>query len=148
MGFQGDVAGLGLGELLQGLARGGREGVLTLHGSGANATLGVQNGQLFLLPEPHEDPEIWRKRCERAWIKDPNQRIDTLRMSEIAYAARLERMFELLDSEGVHFRFEAGPLPSATPSTDIEPAEIDLDRPTTRTDRIEAKVPVHCPGIS
>ena len=88
MSFQGDVAGIGLGELLQGLARGGREGVLTLRAGTMGATIGVAGGQIHLLPEPDEDPEIWRKRCERAWVKDPNQRIDTLRMSEIA--ARLE----------------------------------------------------------
>jgi tetratricopeptide (TPR) repeat protein len=108
MSFQGDVAGLGLGELLQGLARGGREGVLTLRGGGIGARLGVQNGQLVLLPEADEDPEIWRKRSERAWAKDPDARVDALRMVEIAQAARIECMFQLLDGEGVHFRFEAG----------------------------------------
>src|SRR5262245_28868040 len=97
MSFQGDVAGLGLGELLQGLARGGREGVLTLRGGGLSARLGVLEGQIILLPEEDEDPEIWRRRCERAWAKDPDQRIDTLRMREIAYAVRLEMMFQLLD---------------------------------------------------
>jgi tetratricopeptide (TPR) repeat protein len=145
MGFQGDVAGLGLGELLQGLARGGREGVLTLHGRGLSGTLGISNGQLHLLPEPDEDSELWRKRCERAWIKDPNHRIDALRMSEIAYAARLERLFELLDCEGLHFRFEPGSLPTSSPlSTEPETDVFDLDRPQ----KIESRQPVHCPPVS
>jgi hypothetical protein len=146
MSFQGDVAGIGLGELLQGLARGGREGVLTLRGGGLGATLGLQGGQIFLLPEPDEDPEIWRRRSERAWVRDPSQRIDRLRMSEIAYAARLETMFALLDCEGVHFRFEPGPLPRpSAPPTEAEP---QLGRIETGGGRLEMKVPVHCQGIS
>jgi hypothetical protein len=152
MGFQGDVAGIGLGELLQGLARGGREGVLTLRGGSTGATVGLQGGQLYLLPEPDEDPEIWRRRCEKAWVKDPNERIDILRMSEIAYAARLEEMFLLLDSQGVHFRFEPGPLPDAASPAE-EPEEFDdgdlpLDRIETGARKVEVNVPVHCPGIS
>lgn len=150
MGFQGDVAGIGLGELLQGLARGGREGVLTLRGGRLGATIGVESGQLFLLPEPDEDPEIWRKRCERAWVKDPHDRIDILRMSEIAYATRLEAMFQLLDHEGgVHFKFEEGPLPRPTTPDSPEPetAEVPLARAETGT-QIQVRVAVHCPGIS
>ena len=144
MSFQGDVAGLGLGELLQGLARGGREGVLTLYGGGLSATLGVLSGQIHLLPEPDEDPELWRKRCGRAWIEDPNERVDALRMIEIAYAARLERMFELLDCEGVHFRFEPGPLPNSDPlSTDAE-----VDQSIKRPARLEASGAVYCPPVS
>ena len=151
MGFQGDVAGIGLGELLQGLARGGREGVLTLRGGSVGGTVGLEEGQLYLLPEPDEDPEVWRRRCERAWVKDPNERIDILRMSEIAYAARLEAMFQLLDSEGVHFRFEPGPLPDASGERREEgdAVEIQLDRMETGTPtKLDPRVPVHCPGVS
>jgi len=151
MGFQGDVAGIGLGELLQGLARGGREGVLTLRSRGLGATIGVESGQLFLLPEPDEDPEVWRKRCERAWVKDPNHRIDILRMSEIAYATRLEGMFRLLDHEGgIHFKFEEGPLPRPTTPREhgiAESGDVPLARAETGM-QIEVKVAVHCPGIS
>ncbi|HUR27643.1 MAG TPA: DUF4388 domain-containing protein [Planctomycetota bacterium] len=144
MSFQGDVAGLGLGELLQGLARGGREGVLTLYGGGLSATLGVLAGQIHLLPESDEDPELWRKRCGRAWPDDDNERVDALRMVEIAYAARLERMFELLDCEGVHFRFEPGPLPCAEPA----PVETPLETAVERTERPEPRVPIYCAPIS
>jgi tetratricopeptide (TPR) repeat protein len=140
MGFQGDVAGIGLGELLQGLARGGREGVLTLHGQSQTATLGVQQGQIFLLPEPNEDPDIWRQRVRRAWVRDPNERIDTIRMSDVAFAARLEQAFVMLDSEGVHFRFEPGPLPTGTPPPEI--VGLDGEEQPRRAH------PVHCPGIA
>jgi len=146
MGFQGDVAGIGLGELLQGLSRGGREGVLTLHCEHLTATLGVQQGQLFLLPEANEDPEIWRTRVQRAWVKDPNDRIDTIRMSDIAFAARLERMFQLLDADGVHFRFEPGPLPSN--STPEQPAPYDDLSMELGGERKAPRIAVHCPGIS
>ena len=149
MGFQGDVAGIGLGELLQGLARGGREGVLTLRGGQNGSTVGLESGQLFLLPEPDEDPEIWRRRSERAWVKDPNERIDALRMTEIAYAVRLEAMFLLLDSEGVHFRFEPGPLPDPSqPLPDLEESDAELGRMETGGRRLTARLPVHCPGVS
>jgi tetratricopeptide (TPR) repeat protein len=144
--FQGDVAGIGLGELLQGLARGGREGVLTLRGGALGATVGLAGGQIHLLPEPDEDPEIWRKRCERAWVRDPNQRIDMLRMREIAFAARLEQMFELLDCQGVHFRFDQGPLPGAGISLD-DSAEKPLGRVETGT-KLDVRVPVLCQPIS
>lgn len=149
MSFQGDVAGLGLGELLQGLARGGREGVLTLRGGALSARLGVQEGQILLLPEEDEDPEIWRKRSERAWIKDPDQRIDKLRMREIAFAARTETMFQLLDCEGVHFRFEPGPLPdlSRPPARRASTDPNDtLQRPHTGSE-LEILPPITCPPI-
>lgn len=146
MSFQGDVAGIGLGELLQGLARGGREGVLTLRGGTLGATVGLAGGQIHLLPEPDEDPELWRKRCERAWVKDPNQRIDMLRMREIAFAARMEQMFELLDCQGLHFRFEQGPLPGAAAGGE-ENAEANLVRMETGT-KLDVRVPVLCQPIS
>lgn len=139
MGFQGDVAGIGLGELLQGLARGGREGVLRLHSENLTSALGLQGGQIFLLPEPDEDPEIWRRRCERAWVREQDHRIDVLRMSEIAYAARLETVFCLLDAEGVHFRFEPGPLATKAGARGAG-QEADAES--------GALGAVHCPGVS
>ena len=149
MSFQGDVAGLGLGELLQGLARGGREGVLTLRGAKLSARLGVLDGQIHLLPEEDEDPEQWRKRSERAWADDPDQRIDTLRMREIAHAARLEGMFRLLDCAGVHFRFEPGPLPDLTQPVARKQGEEEepLARVETGT-KIDALMHVTSPPIS
>lgn len=146
MSFQGDVAGIGLGELLQGLARGGKEGVLTLRGGTLGATVGLGGGQIHLLPEPDEDPEIWRKRCERAWAKDPNERIDILRMREIAFAARMEQLFELLDCQGVHFRFDQGPLPGSAGSG-AEEAEAQLMRMETGT-KLDVRIPVLCQPIS
>ncbi|MCC7013453.1 MAG: DUF4388 domain-containing protein [Planctomycetes bacterium] len=152
MSFQGDVAGLGLGELLQGLARGGREGVLTLRGSGLCARLGVQEGQILFLPEEDEDPEIWRRRCERAWVTDPDQRIDALRMREIAYAVRLEAMFRLLDCEGVHFRFEPGPLPDLTiPVQRARAAPTGPEEPLARMETgatLDVLTPIACPPVS
>jgi len=115
MSFQGDVAGLGLGELLQGLARGGRAGVLTLLAAGRIVRVGVRDGQLFLLPEEHERAEGWRTRTQRAWAARNDLRIDSLRMREIAQASRLEAMFRMLDASGVHFRFDAGAIPELEP---------------------------------
>lgn len=147
MSFQGDVAGLGLGELLQGLARGGREGVLTLRGGALSARLGVCDGQLQLLHELDEDSEQWRKRSERAWVRDPDQRIDSLRMSEIAHAARLEVMFQLLDCEGVHFRFEPGPILTEFGDRNADAEQTQLARVDGGT-KLERLAPVTCPPIS
>ncbi len=122
MSFQGDVAGLGLGELLQGLARGGRAGVLTLLASGRVLRVGVRDGQLVLLPEEHERSECWRTRSQRAWAARHDLRIDSLRMREIAQATRLESIFAMLDSDGVHFRFEAGAIPELEPRSDAAQA--------------------------
>src|SRR5688500_2016717 len=144
MSFQGDVAGLGLGELLQGLARGGREGVLTLYGGGLSTTLGVLSGQIHLLPEPDEDPEIWRKRCGSDWPDDDNKRVASMRRIDIAYAALVDRMFDLLDCEGVHFRFQPGPLPCANPLSTEPAAGLPQARPT----QIEATAPVFCQPVS
>ena len=89
MSFQGDVAGIGLGELLQGLARGGRDGVLTLFGPHLTSAIGLKGGQLFLLAGPDERPEEWRERASRAWAEDPSPRTETRRRESIARAARL-----------------------------------------------------------
>jgi tetratricopeptide (TPR) repeat protein len=123
--------------------------VLTLRGGQNGATVGLQSGQIHLLPEPDEDPEIWRRRSERAWVNDPNERIDALRMTEIAYAVRLEAMFQLLDSEGVHFRFEPGPLPDPNqPLPDLIEGEDGLGRMETGGPKLKVRMPVHCPGVS
>ena len=114
MSFQGDVRGIGLAELLQGLARGRKEGVLTLTARGsARCTLGLAGGKLHLLPAPDEDPEAWRQRARNAWASQPEFHIDEGRVSVIARAQRTENLYALLDGEGVHFRFNPGKLPSA-----------------------------------
>lgn len=119
MSFQGDVRGIGLAELLQGLARGRKEGVLSLTSqSGVHCNLGMEEGKIVLLPEPDEDPERWRARVREAWADDPARRVDHLCMAEVARAQRLENAYVLLDGGGVHFRFEPGPLPDRG-----EPAE-------------------------
>ncbi len=113
MSFQGDVGGIGLAELLQSLSRGRREGVLKLHSrSGLTSLLGLSNGQVTFLPEEDEDPRVWQARTRQAWIHDLDERMVALRMSEIARAHRIERVYDILDSEGVHFRFLPGELPS------------------------------------
>jgi len=113
MSFQGDVRGIGLAELLQGLARGRKEGVLTLSSkSGLRCVLGLDNGTLHLLPGNDEAVEGWRERVRNAWTDDPHFRVDYLRMAEIARADRLEILFCLLDGDGVHFRFDPGKIPT------------------------------------
>lgn len=112
MSFQGDVRGIGLAELLQGLARGRKEGILTLSAKGGGrSVLGVESGSIFLLPDPDESPEIWRDRMRNAFADDPAFQIDGARMSAIASAARLDALYALLDGEGVHFRFEPEEIP-------------------------------------
>ncbi|MCB9915430.1 MAG: DUF4388 domain-containing protein [Planctomycetes bacterium] len=112
MSFQGDVGGIGLAELLQSLSRGRREGVLRLHtGTGLSANLGLADGVVYFLPDTDEDPVIWKERARQAWIHDQDYRIDLMRMSEIARAHRIDNLYAILDSEGVHFRFEPGGLP-------------------------------------
>jgi tetratricopeptide (TPR) repeat protein len=137
MSFQGDVGGIGLADLLQSLAR-GREGVLSLLGKeGLKATLGIQDGLLHLLPDPDEDPEMWRHRARQAWVKDPDSRIDSLRMVEIARAVRMETVYRLLDSDGVHFRFNPGPLPERpSESAAISAGESGEERKGPRRDAV------------
>jgi tetratricopeptide (TPR) repeat protein len=115
MSFQGDVRGIGLAELLQGLARGRKEGILTLTSTGGQRSLiGLEEGKAHLLPDPEEDPEKWRGRARDAWADET--RVDYLRMSEIARAQRLEDLYCLLDGEDVHFRFEPGLIPRPGPA--------------------------------
>lgn len=112
MSFQGDVGGIGLAELLQSLARGRREGVLTLNTqAGMVSTLGLENGVLFLLPEPGEESSVWKERARQAWVRSPDHRMEGVRTAEIARAHRTERLYRILDSEGVHFRFDQRKLP-------------------------------------
>ena len=111
MSFQGDVAGIGLGELLQGLARGGRDGVLTLDGDDRCAMLGLHKGQLYVLPAPDEDESVWRRRCEHAWIERQEPGLETSRRLAIARVGRLETVYRMLAAPNLHFRFEQGPLP-------------------------------------
>lgn len=133
MSFQGDVRGIGLAELLQGLARGRKEGTLTLTAkTGQRSTLGMEGGQVFLLPDPDEEAEVWRDRVRDAWADDPDFRVDYLRMSEIARAQRLEDLYALLDGEGVHFRFEPGTL---------APRRLEDGGGNSRTE-------VHCQGVA
>ncbi len=113
MSFQGDVAGIGLADLLQSLAR-GREGILSLNAKGGpRATIGVEDGHAFLLPEQDEEPEYWRNRVRQAWVHAPDFALEGMRMVDIARAQRLETLYALLDGEGVHFRFTPGPVPKA-----------------------------------
>lgn len=112
MSFQGDVRGIGLAELLQGLARGRKEGVLTLTSrSGYRSVLGMEEGSAWLLPDPDENAEDWRSRARNAWADDPEFTINAARMSQVVQAARLETLYALLDGGGVHFRFDPGALP-------------------------------------
>ncbi|HEX6883313.1 MAG TPA: DUF4388 domain-containing protein [Planctomycetota bacterium] len=113
MSFQGDVAGIGLGELLQGLARGERNGMLTLTGRRLQASVGLRRGQLFLLPGPDEDESQWRERCTRAYAEDADARLETSRRLSIARAARLETFYQMMEAPNLHFRFDPGQLPPA-----------------------------------
>lgn len=137
MSFQGDVGGIGLGELLQSLSRSNREGTLTLSGKGdLLSTLGVQGGLLYLLPNKEEDGEMWRDLARRAWAHDQDFRVDGLRMSEIAKAHRTEMLYRLLDSEGVHFRFEPGAFVNESTGN---------DQVVDGTGRAPS---IHCDGVS
>jgi hypothetical protein len=136
MSFQGDVGGIGLADLLQSLAR-GREGVLSLTGRGSlRSSLGIHNGQLHFLPEHEEDAEVWRNRARQAWIRDADSRIDSLRMTEIARAQRIENLYALLDSEGVHFRFAPGPIPQKPTDSALSAGESGVARKGIRRDAV------------
>tara|TARA_R110002072_G_scaffold166989_11_gene320476 strand:+ start:316 stop:3441 length:3126 start_codon:yes stop_codon:yes gene_type:complete len=112
MSFQGDVRGIGLAELLQGLSRGRKEGLLTLTSQrGLRSVLGLGNGKVYLLPDEGDNSEFWRDRVRDAYAGDDAERVDLLRMGEIAKAGRLEILYQLLDGGGVHFRFEPADLP-------------------------------------
>ena len=132
MSFQGDVRGIGLAELMQGLARGRKEGILTLTSeAGLSSTVGLEGGKAYLLPDADENVERWRDRVRDAYAEDPDRRIDYLRMAEVARGQRLEDLYGLLDGGGVHFRFEPGPIPM----------------PADRSMEAESGAGVHCDGI-
>jgi len=136
MTFQGDVGGIGLADLLQSLAR-GRDGVLTLLGrDGLQCSIGIEGGMIHFLPEPGEDPGIWRERARAAWHGDPNSRIDLVRMTEIARAHRIEVVYSLLESDTVHFRFTPGPVPKPVDSPAISRAETGFTRAGARRDGV------------
>ncbi|MDG1491976.1 MAG: DUF4388 domain-containing protein [Planctomycetota bacterium] len=131
MSFQGDVRGIGLAELLQGLGRGQKEGTLTLTAVGAQrAILGVAEGKAWLLPDPDEETEAWAIRARDAWAEDPAFELTAERLEPIAKAGRLETLYALLDGGGVHFRFDPGPLG---------------DRTTVLAPEGSQKQRVHCP---
>ncbi|HEV8114062.1 MAG TPA: DUF4388 domain-containing protein [Planctomycetota bacterium] len=136
MTFQGDVGGIGLADLLQSLAR-GRDGILTLIGRGGlQSTLGVEEGLIHLLADPSENADLWRDRARAAWVGDPNSRIDSVRMTEIARAHRIEILYRLLDCDSVHFRFTPGPLPRPPEDAMISKAETGFSRPASRRDAV------------
>ena len=123
MSFQGDVGGIGLAELLQSLARGRRDGVLHLHStSGLSARLGLHDGVLSFLPDEDEDPVVWQNRVRQAWVDDPDFRAEAMRLSQVARAHRIERLYRILDSEGVHFRFNPGESHGSSSSSSSEDA--------------------------
>lgn len=148
MSFQGDVGGIGLAELLQSLARGRREGVLTLNSErGDVCTLGLEAGVMYLLPDPGEDASVWKERARQAWVRQPDFRIDAVRTSEIARAHRIERLFRLLDSQGVHFRFDQRPLPGrAEGPLELLPEEAEQARP--QPIGAPRQPQVYCEGVS
>ncbi len=112
MSFQGDVRGIGLAELLQGLARGRKEGVLTLTSRGdQRSVLGMEDGKAWLMPDPEEEPDTWRVRARDGWADDPTFTMNAERLEPIVKAQRLETLYKLLDGGGVHFRFDPGTVP-------------------------------------
>lgn len=124
MTFQGDVRGIGLAELLQGLARGRKEGSLTLTAKGGlRSVLGIEDGKAWLLPDPDEDPDVWRDRVRDAFGDEEEVAVDVPRLEQIARARRTEVLYALLDGGGVHFRFEPGVLPERTTRLAEEGAE-------------------------
>ena len=115
MSFQGDVRGIGLAELLQGLARGRKEGVLTLTSKGEKrAVLGLEDGKAWLLPDPDEEVEDWKTRGRDAWADDPSFTIEPSRMEPIVKAGRLEQLYSLLDGGGGDATSVMRPACSAT----------------------------------
>ncbi len=122
MSFQGDVAGIGLGELLQGLARGARDGVLTLYGDRISSAIGMKGGQLFLIEGPDETEDMWRERTERAFADYPDPGLESNRRKEVSRAARLEVFYQMLEALNLSFRFEPGPLPAPVGLPMVEPA--------------------------
>lgn len=112
MSFQGDVRGIGLAELLQGLARGRKQGVVTLSSKGQPRTrIGLAEGRAFLLPDEGETEDAWQERVRDAWLDAEGAHLESLHTAEVARAHRLELLYTLLDGDGAHFRFEPRTLP-------------------------------------
>lgn len=112
MSFQGDVRGIGLAELLQSLARGRKQGVVTLSSRGNPRVLvGLSDGRAFLLPTDEDSNDHWKELVTDAWIDVPGSRVEHLHLAEVARANRLESLYELLDGDGAHFRFEPRDIP-------------------------------------
>lgn len=110
MSFQGDVAGIGLSEVLQSLSRSEREGVLLLEAPGLAVRLGVRDSQIFLLPAPAEDADELARRVQCAWIEDLPLAVRERRTQEVARAQRMESLYAMLDAPQMHFRFSPGPI--------------------------------------
>ena len=121
MSLKGSVAGLGLGELMQSLARDGRDGALTLYGDELHGVLGFQEGLLYILPGEDEDDSVWSERAEDAWLCDPDPLLFPTRRVAIAHAARLEILFRMLETSNLHFTFRPGRLAQFHKAADDEP---------------------------
>ncbi|MEZ6004443.1 MAG: DUF4388 domain-containing protein [Planctomycetota bacterium] len=111
MSFQGDVRGIGLAELLQGLARGRKEGLLTLGGDGRTSCLiGLTDGRLVLLPDEDEREEELAARIREAYAHGLEDCVEPAQIEALGGARRLESLYSLLDGGEVHFRFDPGDL--------------------------------------
>jgi tetratricopeptide (TPR) repeat protein len=114
MALQGDIAGIALAELLQSLARSEPEGVLELTAPRLTARLGIREGLLYLLPAREETSDLWRQRVRRAWPEGLPATVELQRVGTVARAARLESLYELLETRTVHFTFSPDPLATVT----------------------------------
>ncbi|MBM3977019.1 MAG: DUF4388 domain-containing protein [Planctomycetes bacterium] len=110
MSFQGDVAGIGLSEVLQSLSRSEREGILLLEAPGLAVRLGMLDSQIFLLPGPSEDSDDLQRRVQNAWVAELPLAVRERRMQEVARAERMESLYAMLDAPQMHFRFSPGPI--------------------------------------
>ncbi|HIF40627.1 MAG TPA: DUF4388 domain-containing protein [Planctomycetes bacterium] len=107
MSFHGDVKGIGLAELLQGLAGGCRTGRLTLtvH-KGQSLVFSLLQGRVQLLAPEGEDSERWRNAAQDAWADEGDSQAGGLHMETVAFGRRLEQCYTLLDGSEVRFCFE------------------------------------------
>ncbi|MDE0915540.1 MAG: DUF4388 domain-containing protein [Planctomycetota bacterium] len=107
MSFHGDVKGIGLAELLQGLASGSRTGRLTLtvH-KGQSLVFSLLEGRVQILAADGEDRERWRSAAQDAWADEGDSQAGGLHMDTVAFGRRLEECYILLDGSEVRFCFE------------------------------------------
>ena len=111
MSFQGDVRGIGLAELLQGLARGRKEGLLSLGGSDrASCLIALNEGRLILLPDEEERDDELAARIRIAYAHGLEDAVTDEDIERLGHAQRLECLYSLLDGGEVHFRFDPGDL--------------------------------------